>query len=513
MLSLPETVALALLRKDKTMSFPSRPFDQLRGMSRYRDSFAPLLALRLGEDGKTPQAYTITPELIGADPSGTAQHLIDSLRTGWTPERVLLSDDTGDMVASDITAVQLGSLASISGNVQAQLNGRSLVGHTHEMVETNGLLAAMSNKADLVNGKIPDGQINHTTITEYKGDAANEAAMLAIPDVGMSDWVYRTDLQTAFMLALPDSSLASSWRSLGPTNGIVTVNGIAGSHITLGYADVGACSATDSRLSNSRTPTAHALSHLEGGSDALSLTQAQVTGLTAALNAKLNSNDATVTNARTPLAHAASHAAGGSDALTLSQSQISGLAASLLGKYDTSGGILSGDVWVRNNLTGSNGPAFKLSNVTNPEWYAEMRQPLNSQLVFEKRSPGECLIDFQPLPFDGTSNALVRLFRATNTTGNVYFDIHRGDNTAPPNSRLGGNTHSYLNVLVGNFGIGTSSPTRKLDIDATSIRLRQSLTPASASATGVQGEICWDSGYLYVCVAANTWKRVALLTF
>ncbi len=38
-------------------------------------------------------------------------------------------------------------------------------------------------------------------------------------------------------------------------------------------------------------------------------------------------------------------------------------------------------------------------------------------------------------------------------------------------------------------------------------------TPASASATGVAGNIVWDSGYIYVCVATNTWKRVAIASW
>ena len=32
-------------------------------------------------------------------------------------------------------------------------------------------------------------------------------------------------------------------------------------------------------------------------------------------------------------------------------------------------------------------------------------------------------------------------------------------------------------------------------------------------ALGVDGDVCWDSSYLYVCVAASSWKRVALSTF
>lgn len=38
-------------------------------------------------------------------------------------------------------------------------------------------------------------------------------------------------------------------------------------------------------------------------------------------------------------------------------------------------------------------------------------------------------------------------------------------------------------------------------------------TPASATATGVQGEFCFDANYIYVCTATNTWKRVAVATW
>ena len=38
-------------------------------------------------------------------------------------------------------------------------------------------------------------------------------------------------------------------------------------------------------------------------------------------------------------------------------------------------------------------------------------------------------------------------------------------------------------------------------------------TIASATATGTEGEICWDADYLYVCVGTDTWKRIALATW
>lgn len=52
-----------------------------------------------------------------------------------------------------------------------------------------------------------------------------------------------------------------------------------------------------------------------------------------------------------------------------------------------------------------------------------------------------------------------------------------------------------------------------IDVDDDSLRIRSSKTPASASATGTQGQIAWDSDYLYVCTSTDTWKRVAIATW
>jgi hypothetical protein len=69
----------------------------------------------------------------------------------------------------------------------------------------------------------------------------------------------------------------------------------------------------------------------------------------------------------------------------------------------------------------------------------------------------------------------------------------------------------------GNAGFSTESPTISdgvgIDINGRILRLRTSKTPASATATGNVGEICWDSNYVYVCTATNTWKRAALSTW
>ena len=44
-------------------------------------------------------------------------------------------------------------------------------------------------------------------------------------------------------------------------------------------------------------------------------------------------------------------------------------------------------------------------------------------------------------------------------------------------------------------------------------RIKNTNVPASNSDTGVSGEIRYGNDFLYICTAANTWKRVALSTF
>ena len=42
------------------------------------------------------------------------------------------------------------------------------------------------------------------------------------------------------------------------------------------------------------------------------------------------------------------------------------------------------------------------------------------------------------------------------------------------------------------------------------LSLSASHTPASAAAPGQVGDLCWDGDFVYVCVAANQWRRSAL---
>jgi len=83
-------------------------------------------------------------------------------------------------------------------------------------------------------------------------------------------------------------------------------------------------------------------------------------------------------------------------------------------------------------------------------------------------------------------------FNVTNVAGTSVFNV---DST---NSRV---------------GIGTTSPTAALDVNSDTVRVRTARTPASATATGNAGDICWDVNYIYVCTATNTWKRTPISTW
>lgn len=49
-----------------------------------------------------------------------------------------------------------------------------------------------------------------------------------------------------------------------------------------------------------------------------------------------------------------------------------------------------------------------------------------------------------------------------------------------------------------------------VEIVGTTLRVASTRTPASNTAAGTAGEICYDGNYIYVCTSANVWKRCAI---
>jgi len=110
---------------------------------------------------------------------------------------------------------------------------------------------------------------------------------------------------------------------------------------------------------------------------------------------------------------------------------------------------------------------------------------------------------------DALANAL---FLQAGYSGPVPFQIATNAySTTPTNERR--KARLTIDGFYGYMGINTTSPTQIFDVNDDSIRVRTAKTPASAGDTGSQGQIAWDTNYIYICVATDTWKRVAISTF
>ena len=66
---------------------------------------------------------------------------------------------------------------------------------------------------------------------------------------------------------------------------------------------------------------------------------------------------------------------------------------------------------------------------------------------------------------------------------------------------------------INNGTAGTYRDLRLRGLIASASIIQTFLTPASASDTGTAGQIGWDTNYIYICTATNTWKRVAIATW
>lgn len=120
------------------------------------------------------------------------------------------------------------------------------------------------------------------------------------------------------------------------------------------------------------------------------------------------------------------------------------------------------------------------------------------------------------LPIGSIQNALA--FGKNQSSYNLGYVayVHTGENVNT--NRVAFSLHGVAEILTvvgtNRVGIGqVTAPTAPLDINGNTIRLRTAKTPASASDTGNQGDIAWDTDYMYVCVATNTWKRTPLSTW
>jgi hypothetical protein len=141
------------------------------------------------------------------------------------------------------TTAAAGAFTSLSSSSTTVLNGTTIPASATLVVATQ--LGAANGVATLDSGsKLTVSQLPDLAITEYLGDSANEAAMLA--KVGQKgDWTTRTDLGTVWVITGTDPTQVGSWTQLSyPTAPVTSVAGKTGA-VTLAAGDVGLANVTN----------------------------------------------------------------------------------------------------------------------------------------------------------------------------------------------------------------------------------------------------------------------------
>lgn len=84
----------------------------------------------------------------------------------------------------------------------------------------------------------------------------------------------------------------------------------------------------------------------------------------------------------------------------------------------------------------------------------------------------------------------------------------------PPVSSLVGNSFVLcINGVNGNTSIVSVANllgNTAANVAVRATRVLGNVAPATSSSNGSSGDIAWDSNYIYLCVATNTWKRTAI---
>ena len=114
----------------------------------------------------------------------------------------------------------------------------------------------------------------------------------------------------------------------------------------------------------------------------------------------------------------------------------------------------------------------------------------------------------------GTLREGLRLRATSNIQGSTAPEVVINDgSTSLMDFRVESDNSTHMIYVDGandKIGINTKSPSQILDIDGDTIRLRNQRTIPSSNTFGEAGEICYDQNYIYICVATDTWRRVAI---
>lgn len=181
------------------------------------------------------------------------------------------------------------------------------------------------------NTKIPSTQLPAIAITSTFV-VVSEATMLALT-AQEGDVAVRSDLNKSFILAGSDPTILANWQELlTPTDVVQSVDGRTGTVSLSDLYDASGSAATAESNANSYADSAVSTHNLDTTS---------VHGISNTADL-VYTNDSRLSDSRIPTAHASSHQSGGADELTLAQSQITNLSTDLAAKAPLSSPTFTG---------------------------------------------------------------------------------------------------------------------------------------------------------------------------
>lgn len=185
-----------------------------------------------------------------------------------------------------------------------------------------------------------------------------------------------------------------------------------------------------------------------------------------------------------------------------------------LNSLTVSGSIAGSSLTVTGNITGGNIIGTLVGNISNAVYATTAgtvttnAQPnitsvgtLSSLTVTANISTGgNLVVTGNVLPGNMISTGLIRGTTVL-ATGNLV-----GGNA---NISTSVNTLTLNSTDVVTVSVSTSTVSAAANVSVGGI-LSSPLKTKASNDPGTVGEICWDSGYIYVCIAGNTWARAGL---
>ncbi len=117
------------------------------------------------EVGAAAANHTHTAAQVGAQPTvtGGATTIVGS---NLTANRALVSNASGKVAVSAVTATELGYLDGVTSGIQAQLNGKAASGHTHTPAQAGAAAASHTHAA----GQVTAGTLTAGVVASFGTD-------------------------------------------------------------------------------------------------------------------------------------------------------------------------------------------------------------------------------------------------------------------------------------------------------------------------------------------------------